>query len=88
MNTPDIMEVIGGYFLLKRSGKEFRFLCPFHLGVHSCFYVDPERQRWRCHLCGARGDVIDFVALYERLTREEAIQLLADQGQNSKAANL
>ncbi len=77
MTITDIVEVIGSYLPLKRSGKEFRFLCPFHPGPHSCFFVDPGRQRWRCHHCGARGDAADFVARYEGVTREEAADLIS-----------
>ena len=85
MNAQDIVTVIGSYLPLDRSGKEFRFLCPFHLGRHSCFYVDPERQRWRCHHCGARGDAIDFVARYEGITREEASRLIGRRKEKERA---
>ncbi len=82
MNSKDIVKVIGGYLPLERSGKEFRFLCPFHLGRHSSFYVDPTRQRWRCHHCGARGDAAGFVSLYEGISRKQAQEKIQNAEQH------
>jgi DNA primase len=61
----DIVDVIGGHVGLKRSGKQFKGLCPFHDEKSPSFYVDPVRRSFKCFGCGAWGDVFDFVQKVE-----------------------
>ena len=61
----DIADVIGGHVGLKRSGKQFKGLCPFHDEKSPSFYVDPVRRSFKCFGCGAWGDVFDFVQKVE-----------------------
>ncbi|MFO7563207.1 MAG: DNA primase [Enhygromyxa sp.] len=61
----DIVDVIGAHVGLKRSGKQFKGLCPFHDEKSPSFYVDPVRRSFKCFGCGAWGDVFDFVQKVE-----------------------
>lgn len=73
----DIVEVIGSYFPLKRSGTSFRALCPFHTEKSPSFYVHPGRQSFHCFGCGAGGGVFRFVMDYEHVDFPTAVRRLA-----------
>ncbi|HHY95101.1 MAG TPA: DNA primase, partial [Firmicutes bacterium] len=73
----DIVEVISQYLQLKKAGKNFLGLCPFHPDRHPSLNVSPERQMFYCFSCGAGGDVITFVMKREGLSFPEAVRLLA-----------
>lgn len=60
----DIAAVIGSYVDLKRDGKEFKGLCPFHKENSASFHVVPEKGFYHCFGCGEHGDVIDFVVTH------------------------
>ncbi len=75
----DIVEVIGGYFPLKRSGPVFKALCPFHQERTPSFSVNPQRQIFKCFGCGAGGSVIRFVMNYENLDFISAAKKLAER---------
>ncbi len=73
----DIVEVIGERVPLKKAGRNYRGLCPFHQERTPSFFVFPESQHYHCFGCGAGGDVFTFVMQLERLEFPEALQLLA-----------
>ncbi len=73
----DIVEVISSYLPLKRSGRNFKSLCPFHAEKTPSFSVNPEKQIFHCFGCGAGGDVFSFIMRQENLTFPEAVALLA-----------
>jgi len=73
----DIVEVIGEYLPLRRQGRTYKGLCPFHDDHRPSLDVDPARQRFRCWSCGKFGDVITFVQERERCDFREALELLA-----------
>ncbi|QQY10190.1 MAG: DNA primase [Candidatus Xiphinematobacter sp.] len=73
----DIVEVIGSYFPLKRSGSAWRALCPFHKEKNPSFYVNPAHGTFHCFGCGVGGTVIRFVMNYERINFPAAVQQLA-----------
>ena len=75
----DIVEVIGGYFPLKRSGPVYKALCPFHQERTPSFTVNPQRQIFKCFGCGAGGSVIRFVMNYENLDFVAAAKKLAER---------
>ncbi|MGQ9487279.1 MAG: DNA primase [Armatimonadota bacterium] len=75
----DIVEVVSQYVALKRTGKNFKGLCPFHAEKTPSFTVNPELQRWRCFGCGQYGDVFDFVMRIENVTFVEAARMLAER---------
>lgn len=73
----DIVAVIGSYLPLRRVGRNYRGLCPFHAERTPSFYVNPERQSYHCFGCGAGGNVFSFVMAQEKLEFPEAVELLA-----------
>lgn len=75
----DISEYIGRFVQLKKSGRNFTGLCPFHGEKSPSFNVSPEREIFKCFGCGVSGDVISFVMMREGLTFGEALKLLADE---------
>lgn len=75
----DIVEIVSGYFPLKRAGSNYKALCPFHEEKTPSFNVNPERQIFVCFGCGKKGDVITFVMEQERVDYPEAIRILADK---------
>ncbi|MDD2779151.1 MAG: DNA primase [Candidatus Methanomethylophilaceae archaeon] len=78
-NASDIVEVVGGYLPLKRRGREFIALCPFHSEKTPSFNVIPHKQIFYCFGCHKGGDVFKFLSEYESISYPEAIQRLADR---------
>ena len=75
----DIVAVISSYFPLKRAGTEFRALCPFHQERTPSFFVNPSKQSYYCHGCGAGGAVFQFLMQYENIDFPEAVRRLASR---------
>jgi DNA primase len=73
----DITEVIGNRVSLKRTGRNFKALCPFHQEKTPSFSVNPDKQFYYCFGCGAGGNSIGFVMEYDRLDFPAAIEMLA-----------
>ena len=78
----DIVEIIGGYFPLKRMGGTFKALCPFHNERTPSFNVNPHRQIFKCFGCGAGGSVFRFVMDYEHVDFPTAVRKLAESAVN------
>jgi len=76
-NRLDIVDVIGNYIQLKRTGSNYKALCPFHQEDTPSFVVSPAKQIFHCFGCGIGGDAIKFVMEYEKLTYPEAVEKLA-----------
>lgn len=73
----DIVEIIGAHVRLKRAGRNFVGLCPFHNEKTPSFSVNAERGFFHCFGCGAGGTVFDFLMRIEGLTFPEALESLA-----------
>jgi DNA primase len=73
----DIVEVIGEHLSLKRAGKEFKALCPFHQEKTPSFYVVPGKGFYKCFGCGESGDVFGFLMKQLGLSFQEAVEKLA-----------
>ena len=73
----DIVEIISGYTRLKRSGKNWTGLCPFHADKNPSFSVSPSTQSYRCWSCGEKGDVFNFVQKKQNIDFMEALEDLA-----------
>ena len=75
----DIVDVISQYVTLKRSGRNFFGLCPFHKEKSPSFSVSPDRQYYHCFGCHKGGDVFNFVSEVERISFREALEFLAER---------
>lgn len=75
----DIVDVISGYVTLKRSGRNFFGLCPFHKEKSPSFAVSPDKQIFHCFGCGAGGNVIHFISKIESLDFKDTLELLANR---------
>ncbi len=75
----NIVDVIGRYVKLKKSGKNFVGLCPFHSERTPSFYVSPEKELYHCFGCGASGDVFSFIMNYRNISFMNALEELAQE---------
>jgi DNA primase len=78
-SAADIVEVVGEHTRLKKAGRSFKGLCPFHNERTPSFTVDRDKGLYHCFGCGAGGDVIHFVRQIDRLDFPEAIEALASR---------
>ena len=77
--TNDIVDIISQYVHLKRSGRNFFGLCPFHNEKSPSFSVSPDKQIFHCFGCGVGGNVFTFISKIEGIGFKEAIENLADR---------
>ena len=75
----DIVELVGGYVQLKRKGRLYGGLCPFHSEKTPSFYVYPDTQSFYCFGCGAGGDAVTFTKKINSIDYVEAVKLLAQR---------
>ena len=75
----DIVELAGSYLSLRRQGKGFVGLCPWHDDSRPSLQINPERQTYRCWVCNDGGDVFKFLMRMERLEFREALEHLAER---------
>lgn len=75
----DIVELVSPYVALKRSGKSYKGLCPFHTEKTPSFYVFPDKGNYHCFGCGANGDIFTFLMKIENLEFPEALRTLAER---------
>ncbi len=78
-NSNDIVDVISQYVVLKRSGRNYFGLCPFHKEKSPSFSVSPDKQIFHCFGCGVGGNVIHFVSKIENLDFKQTIEALAEK---------
>ncbi len=75
----DIVTLVSEYVPLKRAGKDFRGLCPFHNEKTPSFYVVPSKQIYHCFGCGEGGNAFGFVMAMEKVSFVEAVEMLAER---------
>lgn len=75
----DIVELVGGYIALRRQGRGYVGLCPWHDDSRPSLQVNPERQSWKCWVCDVGGDIFSFIMKAERLEFREALEFLAEK---------
>lgn len=73
----DIVDLISGYVQLKKSGQNWKGLCPFHSEKTPSFTVSQSKQIFHCFGCGSGGDIITFISKYENLSFGETLEILA-----------
>ena len=78
-NNNDIVDVVSQYVHLKRSGRNYFGLCPFHNEKSPSFAVSPDKQIFHCFGCGVGGNVIHFISKIEGINFRESIELLAER---------
>lgn len=76
-NAADIVDIVSEVVLLKKAGKDYAGLCPFHSEKTPSFTVSPEKQIFHCFGCGTGGDVFEFLMKYEGISFPEVVQRLA-----------
>lgn len=77
LSRTNIIEVISEYIPLKRAGRNFKAVCPFHHEKTPSFMISPDRQIYHCFGCGKGGNAFNFLMEYERLEFAEAVEVLA-----------
>lgn len=79
INSNDIVDVVSQYVTLKRSGRNFLGLCPFHKEKTPSFSVSTDKQIFHCFGCGVGGNVIHFISKIENVNFRESMEILADK---------
>lgn len=75
----DIVTVVSSYVALKKSGRNYKGVCPFHSENTPSFMVSPELQIYKCFGCNAAGDMFNFIQQIEGVDFPQALELLADR---------
>lgn len=75
----DIIDIVSGYVVLKRSGRNYMGLCPFHKEKSGSFCVSPDKQIFHCFGCGVGGNVFHFIQKIENLNFRESVEFLANR---------
>ena len=74
----DIIKVIQSYLPLVKKGKDYLAKCPFHDDTNPSMHVSPDKQIFKCFVCGTSGNAIGFVMKYEHLSFKEAMKKVAE----------
>jgi len=75
----DLLAYVSQYVTLKKQGREYAGLCPFHSEKTPSFNLNAEKQVWHCHGCGLGGDLIKFAERYENVDFSTALRMLAQR---------
>lgn len=79
INHFDIVDIVSQYIPLKKAGRNYKALCPFHEEKTPSFVVSPEKQLFHCFGCGIGGNLFTFLMKWEKVTFPEAVKMLADK---------
>ena len=75
----ELVDLIGSYMELRRQGRNYVALCPWHDDRRPSLQINPERQSWKCWVCDVGGDVFSFVMRREGVDFRQALEILADR---------
>ncbi len=75
----NIVDIIGSFIKVERAGINHKACCPFHHEKTPSFFVSEQRQTFNCFGCGVKGDVVEFVKLYEHLEFKDALRYVFDR---------
>ncbi len=75
----DIVDLVGSYLQLRRQGRNYVGLCPWHDDTRPSMQVNPERQTFKCWVCDIGGDVFSFIMKIDGLEFREALEMLAER---------
>ncbi len=75
----DIVDLVGSYLSLRRAGRGYTALCPWHDDSRPSLQVNPERQSFKCWVCDIGGDVFSFLMKMEGISFPEALAMLAER---------
>lgn len=75
----DVVDIVSEVVRLKRSGRNYMGLCPFHKEKSPSFSVSPDKQIYKCFGCGETGNVFTFLMKYRNMDFIEAVKYLADR---------
>jgi DNA primase len=75
----NIVDLVGDYVQLRREGRAYKALCPWHDDTRPSLQVNPERQSFKCWVCDIGGDVFSFLMKMENLSFPEALALLSER---------
>lgn len=75
----DIVDLIGSYIKVEKSGKNFKACCPFHNEKTPSLFISPDRGTFYCFGCGKKGDVFSFVESFEGIDFVASLKMLADR---------
>lgn len=78
-DATDIVDVISSFLSLQRKGSGYIGTCPFHSDKHPSMRVNPAKQTYKCFVCGAGGDVFEFLRQHEQMTFVEAVRWCAQK---------
>ena len=76
----DIVDVIGQFLSLEKKGRSYVARCPFHGDEHPSLSISPEKQIFKCFVCGAGGNVFTFLQKYLKISYIEAVKKVAEFG--------
>ena len=75
----NIVDLVGRYLSLRREGRGYKAICPWHDDTRPSLQVNPERQSFKCWVCDIGGDIFSFIMQIEGVTFPEALAMLAEQ---------
>ena len=77
LSAAKIVDVVGEFVTLRKSGVNYKGLCPFHDDRTPSFHVSPARGIYKCFSCGKAGNAVNFIMEHEQMSYPEALRWLA-----------